>query len=88
MYPQKGVIAEGSDADIVVWNPDAKWTVTAAGQVQNVDYTPYEGMPVCGIAEKVYLHGILAADNGRVTAPGNGQFVSRGPADLSFRKQQ
>ncbi|MEG0910227.1 MAG: dihydropyrimidinase [Ruthenibacterium sp.] len=43
LYPQKGTLAIGSDADVVVWNPAAEWTITAEKMLQNVDYTPYEG---------------------------------------------
>ena len=85
MYPRKGAIAPGSDADIVVWDPDKIWTITAAEQVQNVDYTPYEGMKAAGSAERVYMHGELAAEKGKVIKTGLGRFVSRGSADLSFR---
>ncbi len=86
MYPQKGVIQAGSDADIVVWDPSARWTIRASEQTQNVDYTPYEGMDVCGRAERVYLHGVLAAKDGHVVAGGHGQFISRKASDLSFRE--
>ena len=85
MYPAKGVLQEGSDADIVVWDPNYKWTITAEHQVQNVDYTPYEGREVFGRPEKVYLHGDLVVKDAQVIKKDLGHFVSRGPADLSFR---
>ena len=88
MYPKKGLIAQGSDADIVVWDPNAEGVITAADQTQNVDYTPYEGMKTKGRAEKVYLHGELAAQDGKVVKTGLGRYVHRGPADLSFRDKR
>ncbi len=86
MYPQKGVIAEGSDADIVVWDPDYEGVISAETQVQNVDYTPYEGMKIKGRAQLVFLHGKPAAAEGQVIAKGLGKYVHRDKADLSFRK--
>lgn len=77
MYPQKGVIAEGSDADIVVWNPDAEWTLSAENQIANVDYQAYEGYAVKGIAEKVYVNGQLVSENGRVIKANQGKYVRR-----------
>lgn len=77
MYPQKGVIAEGSDADIVVWNPDAEWTLSAENQIANVDYQAYEGYAVKGIAEKVYVNGQLVSENGRVIKVNQGKYVRR-----------
>lgn len=82
MYPKKGVLAPGSDADIVVWNPEAEWTVRASGQVQNVDYTPYEGMTLSGRAEKVFLRGRLAAKDGRICQETEGKYLSRGARQL------
>lgn len=52
MYPQKGVIAPGSDADLVVWNPEAKWVLSAENQTANVDYQTYEGYPVKGLQSR------------------------------------
>ena len=80
-WPRKGVIAPGSDADIVVYDPGVEGTVTAADQVQNVDYTPYEGMETAGAVARVYLRGRLAADRGRVLET-QGQFIRRGPCAL------
>ena len=81
-WPRKGVIAPGSDGDIVVWDPEARGTITAADQVQNVDYTPYEGWAVQGAAEQVYLRGILAVDRGAVLVENSGQFIKRGRNQL------
>ena len=80
-WPRKGVIAPGSDADIVVYDPSVEGTVTAADQVQNVDYTPYEGMRTIGRVQQVYLRGQLAVDQGQVLAT-EGQFIPRGKCGL------
>lgn len=76
-YPQKGVIAEGSDADIVVWDPDASWVMTKENQVANTDYCPFEGWEAKGKASKVFLRGRLVAENGRVADEKKGTYVKR-----------
>lgn len=82
MYPKKGVIEEGSDADLVIWDPDKEWTITAENQIQNVDHTPYEGMKVCGMPEKVFLRGCLTAENGKMVRELGGCYVYRGKRQL------
>ena len=77
MYPQKGTLAVGSDADLTVWQPEERWTIRASEQHQKVDYTPYEGIEVCGRARQVYVNGILAAENGEPTGAVAGCFVKR-----------
>lgn len=77
-WPRKGLIAPGSDADIVVYDPHADSVITAAGQLQNVDYNPYEGFQTQGSIAQVYLRGTLSVDHGVVLAENHGQFISRG----------
>lgn len=77
LYPKKGCIAEGSDADIVVWNPDAEWILTDDNQHGNADYCPYHGCKVRGIAEKVYLRGELVSENGSVLKERKGTYIPR-----------
>lgn len=77
MYPRKGALLPGSDADIVVWDPEVTWTISAADQVQNVDYTPYEKVTVTGRPERVFLRGKEAAHNGRVVEKHLGVYVHR-----------
>lgn len=77
-YPQKGCIAAGSDADIVVWDPDVTWTLTAENQVANVDYQAYEGVEVTGRASQVYLRGQLVVEDGCVVKEHAGQYLKRG----------
>lgn len=80
-WPQKGVIAPGSDADIVVYDPEGVGAISAADQVQNTDYTPYEGLRTSGCIRQVYLRGRLAADHGRVLSS-QGRFIRRGKCGL------
>ncbi|MCI8537659.1 MAG: dihydropyrimidinase [Oscillospiraceae bacterium] len=81
MYPQKGALAVGSDADIVIFNPAYQGKITAAEQRQKVDYTPYEGMAVQGRVETVLLSGEPAVEDGQVTAMKRGRFVRRGASE-------
>lgn len=77
MYPRKGVLREGSDADITVWDPSQQWTISQQNQHQNVDYTPYEGFNVKGKARFVYVNGILAARDGEPTSAVAGTYIRR-----------
>lgn len=80
MYPQKGVLAVGSDADIVIFDQNYTGRITAADQVQNVDYTPYEGFALKGRADTVLLNGEVAVEGGRLVRENLGSFVRRGPS--------
>lgn len=80
MYPQKGTIAIGSDADIVVWNPDAEHTISAETHHMRTDYNVYEGMTVKGKPEKVYQRGKKLVDGDEwLGERGQGQFIARAP---------
>jgi dihydropyrimidinase len=80
MYPQKGVIMPGADADIVIWDPTATKTISAKTQVSRIEYNVFEGYELKGLPTRVYLRGRLAAENGQVRAErGQGRFVSRPP---------
>jgi dihydropyrimidinase len=79
LYPRKGVIAPGSDADIVVYDPGAHQTISAATHHMNVDYSVYEGMEITGRAETVLSRGTVVVDNGRyVGEKGHGRYLERG----------
>lgn len=80
LYPQKGTIAVGSDADLVIFNPEAEFTISAETQHQNVDYNPYEGFKGYGVPEKVLSRGTMVFDGGRHTGRvGHGRFQPRKP---------
>jgi dihydropyrimidinase len=78
LYPRKGTIAVGSDADIVVFDPEKKSTISAKNQHSKIDYTLYEGTEVTGAPEIVLLRGHVLVENDELVAsPGIGQFVAR-----------
>jgi len=78
MYPKKGVLAVGSDADIVVWDPAVEHTISAATHHMRVDYSMFEGFRVRGNARDVYSRGELIVSNGRfVGEPGRGNYLRR-----------
>ena len=81
-WPRKGVIAPGSDADIVVYDPEGETLLTAADQAMNVDYSPYEGYRCAGRIDKVFLRGTLAVNGGQVVLENAGQFIPRGRNQL------
>lgn len=80
MYPRKGTIAIGSDADIVVWDPDREHTISAATHHMRCDYNVYEGMKVTGKPVIVYQRGRKLVDGDQwFGTNGSGQFIARTP---------
>jgi dihydropyrimidinase len=80
VYPQKGAIAEGADADIVVLDPARAKTISAASQQSAIDYNVFEGKQVKGLPRFVLTRGKLAVDDGALkTEEGHGQYVPREP---------
>jgi dihydropyrimidinase len=78
LYPRKGTIAVGSDADIVVFDPERKLTIRAADHHSKIDYNLYEGTEVTGSPEVVLLRGnVLVEGDELVASPGIGQYVAR-----------
>src|SRR5580698_6086817 len=78
LFPRKGTIAPGSDADIVVFDPTRTITLSAKTLHMNVDYNPYEGRQVTGAADTVLSRGKLVIDDGKfVGRPGSGSFLKR-----------
>ncbi len=78
MYPKKGVLQEGSDADIVILNPKGRQVVSAGNQVSACDYAPLEGMELTGTVDEVFLRGERIVKDGRVILENRGQYVKRG----------
>jgi dihydropyrimidinase len=78
LYPRKGTIAVGSDADIVVFDPERKHTITSSGDHSKSDYNLFEGTEVTGTPEVVLLRGnVLVEGDDLAASPGIGQFVAR-----------
>jgi len=78
LYPLKGTLAPGADADIVLFDPQKKVTLSTAVLHENVDYTPYEGFELQGYPVKTFLRGQLIADNGEfVGGQKPGRFIAR-----------
>jgi dihydropyrimidinase len=78
LYPRKGAIAPGSDADLVLFDPRHAVTISADSLHQNCDYTPYQGLRVQGWPRTVISRGqVIVRDEQFVAAPGRGQYLAR-----------
>ena len=78
LYPRKGTLAIGSDADVVIFDPAAPTTLTARDSPSKVDYSIYEGMRCAGSVRHVFSRGVHVIRNGQVCAgPGHGRFIER-----------
>jgi len=79
LAPRKGTIAVGADADLAIWEPEKRVTLTAAMMKDNVGYTPYEGMTVTGWPTTVISRGRVVVEGGELkVARGSGEFIPRG----------
>ncbi len=79
LFPKKGTIAVGSDADIVIFNPDTEHTFGVEAEHMNVDYSSYEGWKMKGMVETVLSRGRVVIQNGEHAGKaGDGQFLKRG----------
>jgi dihydropyrimidinase len=80
LFPRKGTIAPGSDADIVLFDPEKTMTLSAGTHHMKVDYNPYEGRKVTGVTETVISRGKVIIENGRFAGrAGAGSFLKRSP---------
>ncbi|WP_020577785.1 dihydropyrimidinase [Actinopolymorpha alba] len=84
LYPRKGTLTPGSDADVLVWDPAADHTITAAGHHTRADYNLYEGMRVSGRPRHVLSRGDIVVSDGELHAPaGRGRYLARATSDTS-----
>ncbi|NCP88122.1 MAG: dihydropyrimidinase [Anaerolineae bacterium CG_4_9_14_3_um_filter_57_17] len=83
LYPRKGALLPGSDADLVIWEAAQQVTYDVAHSHQRTDYNLYEGWPLTGYPEKVFLRGKLIVDGERwLGKAGDGQFLRRAPGEV------
>ena len=80
LFPRKGTIQPGSDADLVIYDPAYRGTISARNQLMNVDYNPFEGWPIEGRPSVVTVRGQVAARDGKFTGTiGGGRLLTRAP---------
>lgn len=84
MYPQKGCIRAGSDADLVVLNPNTNTKFTASSQISKCDYSPFEGITVNCSIDEVILNGRHAVSKNKHLIEGGGFYIKRGKPDLNY----
>lgn len=79
LYPRKGAIAAGSDADVVVYDPDATWTISVDNHHMNIDHSAWEGFEIQGRVDTVMSRGrVIVSDGDYHGAAGDGQYLRRG----------
>lgn len=82
MYPQKGALLPGSDADIVIWDPDKRVKYGVSSAHMRTDYNLFEGWELVGMPVKVFLRGDLLVENGLwLGKPGGGKYLHRSPSN-------
>lgn len=80
IYPKKGAVLPGADADLVIWDPKATKTVSAETQISVIDYNVFEGQKLKGLPRMTLSRGEVCWQDGKVTAKtGRGKFVARAP---------
>ena len=83
LYPRKGELAPGSDADVVIWDPGRRTTLSVETQHSKTDYNLFEGRTVIGGPSVVLVRGAVAVEDGRLLVePGHGRFLERGATQL------
>ena len=89
MFPKKGTIAVGSDADIMIFDPKQKHTLSVKTHHQNVDYNAYEGWEITGKVRSVVLRGTVAIDNGVArVGKGFGKYIHRAPYNSELKSEK
>ncbi len=84
IYPRKGTIAPGSDADLVIYDPNRRHTLGASSHHMNIDFSVFEGMEVTGGVDCVLSRGEVIVEDGTwIGNPGRGRFLARGSNQLS-----
>ena len=79
LYPRKGILAPGSDADVVIYDPDKRWTISVDNHHMNMDYSAYEGTAVTGHVDTVFSRGKKVIDGGQYLGrTGDGRYLPRG----------
>jgi len=84
LYPRKGTIAVGSDADIAIWDPGRRVTISQALMHHGADYTPYEGFEVTGWPMSTLVRGRFVVRDGALSASGVGTYVGRAKSPLAL----
>jgi len=83
LYPRKGSLLVGADADIVIWDPEKKVKYGVARSHQRTDYNLYEGWELKGVPEKVFLRGKLIVDGAQwLGKSGDGKFLKRSEGEV------
>ena len=87
LYPRKGTLSVGSDADIAIWDPDKKVTISQDLMHHGADYTPYEGLKVTGWPETTLVRGRCIVRNGELCGkPGDGTYLPRNRSPYAFQQ--
>ena len=82
VYPKKGALLEGSDGDIVVFDPEKESVISAKTHAYNTDNNPFEGFALHGDIDKVFLRGNLVVEGGKVVKERTGEYVNRGKRQM------
>jgi dihydropyrimidinase len=86
MYPRKGTVAVGSDADIVIFDPDYSGKISVETSLQDVDFSTYEGFERKGRPETVFLRGKVTVEGGKFVGDASqGKFIRREPYGLAYQ---
>lgn len=89
LYPQKGTLLPGADADVAIWDPQIEWEVSVDTLHMATDYTPYEGMRITGRPDTVLVGGKVVADGGQLmVADPRGKFVAASRLNLDTNRYE